>query len=79
MPAPKYRAAPPGDVVTCPYCGYDPREEVERHNQGAVLCPDSPPESWDDSLDWYESLGAEGECVFCPECGRQIDVLRNRR
>lgn len=53
----------PADIdVRCPACGYSAIKDARRWPLTDV------PETRDDSLEYFDVLGADDDCIFCPEC-----------
>lgn len=63
----------------CPACGYNPvidamdnNREVEAKGLPVHLI-DSVPQTWEESLEWFEVMLAEENCVICPRCGTNFN------
>ena len=74
--------------VSCPLCGYSPVKHTTEQNDRAaamygehahLVCQATLPETREDVLDFFEVLGADEGCVFCPVCYCEFATERLRQ
>lgn len=58
-------------TLRCPACGYRPEDEVG---------PDTDaPATEDEALDFFDVLGADEGCLFCPKCGQEFNAATGEK
>ena len=61
-------------ALHCPECKYRASDDADKESDGLPYPVTDAPKTYDEALEFFEALGADEGCVFCPRCKCEFNV-----